>query len=67
MWWLAPARIQGVFTPPHSLHGATERGSLPAYERAKGHPSTHVQHVEPEREIFGTIVTEGTTVTTRKR
>ena len=38
-----------------------------ANEDATGQPSTSTQSVESERDGFGTIVTELTIVTTRKR
>ena len=43
-------------------------GPPPSYDRdATGEPSTHTQHAESERDDFGTVVTEVTIVTTRKR
>ena len=67
MWKLAPVKAEGAFALPHPPPETTEHGSLPSYEGTTGQSSTRTQHVESNREDFGTIVTEVTTVTTRKR
>ena len=53
---------------PKPLQSSRCSGSLPSYnEDATGQPSTHTHHADSERDDFGTIVTEVTTVTTRRR
>ena len=43
-------------------------GSLPSYDGdATGQSSAHAQHAEYERDDLGTVVTEVTTITTRKK
>jgi len=62
IWMLIPVKVEG---------GSSENlcsCSLPAYDReATGQSSARAQHAEYERDDFGTIVTEVTTITTRKR
>ena len=60
MWNLIPVNVEAS--------GKMGQGSPPSYEGdATGQSSTRTQHAESERDDFGTIVTEVTTVTTRKR
>ena len=60
--------FEEVFTPSQSSSGGLDSDSLPSYSRnATGESSTHAQHAESENDEFGTIVTEVTVVTTRKR
>jgi len=59
MWKLIPVNVKCV---PSETLGSS---SLPSYDgNATGQSSTHAQHVESERDDFGTIVSEVTTVTT---
>ena len=45
-----------------------DSGSLPSYDGdATGQSSARAQHAEYERDDFGTVVTEVTTITTRKK
>ena len=68
IWKLIPVKVEGLFTasqPSPETHGS---GSPPSYSGdATGQSSTRAQHVESERDDFGTIMTEVTTITTRKR
>jgi len=65
-WRLIPVKNEGAFTPLSSdVFGS---GALPPYDGdASGQSSTRAQRVESEQDGFGTIVTEVTTITTRKR
>ena len=61
--------VEGISIP---LRSPSEPlgGFPPSYNRdTTGYSSTRTQHAEPERDDFGTIVTEVTTtvVTTRKK
>ena len=68
MWKLIPVRVEGMFTPLQSSSETLDPGSLPPYcLDATRRSSARAQHVESERDDFGTIVTEVTTVTTRRR
>jgi hypothetical protein len=61
-------QVEGAFTPSRSLSETLSLGSLPSYDGdAAGQPSTRAQYAESERDDLGTIVTEVTTVTTRRR
>jgi len=42
-------------------------GSLPSDDGDRWHSSARAQHAESERDEFGTVVTEVTVVTTRKK
>ena len=60
MWDLIPVSVEGPET--------TGRDSPPLYEGdATGRYHTRAHNAETERDDFGTIVTEITTVTTRRR
>ena len=62
VWKLIPVRVEGTVPAPQS-----PRDTPPLYDgRATGSepPSTRVQHIGSERDEFGTIVNEVTTVTT---
>ena len=65
LWKLIPVKAGGAFTPRCSSFEIQESGSLPLYEGVGQQSSTH--QAESERDNFGTIVTEVTVVTTRKR
>jgi len=57
-----------VPTPSQSSFERFDPGPLPSYEgNTAGQSSTRAQNVESERDDFGTVVTEVTIVTTRKR
>ena len=61
-------KAEGPFTPSQPSSETLDSDSLPSYHGdVAGQSSTHDQHVESERDHFGTIVTEVTTVTTRRR
>jgi len=61
-------KAEDTFTPSQLSPEALSSGPPPSYDRdATGEPSTRTQHVESESDDFGTIVTEVTTVATRKR
>ena len=61
--------VEGRFTSPGSSSETPGSGPPPSYHGdATGESSTHNQHTESERDdSFGTIVTEVTTITTRRR
>ena len=67
IWKLIPVKVEGVFTPLQLLSEALRSGSLPSYDGDTLQPSARAQHAESERDEFGTVVTEVTVVTTRKR
>ena len=65
IWKLIPVKIDSVFAPPSKPLGSS---SLPSYDDdATGQSSTYTQHAESEHDDFGTIVTEVTVITTRKK
>jgi len=68
MWKFIPAKVEGTLTPPRLSSETPGLGPLPSYdEDVAGQSSTRAQHAEYERDDFGTVVTEITTTTTRKR
>ncbi|KAF9648161.1 hypothetical protein BDM02DRAFT_2342340 [Thelephora ganbajun] len=68
IWKLLPVKVEGTVTPSQSSPETLGSGPLPSYEDgASGQSSTRAQHTESERDDFGTIVTEVTTVTTTTR
>jgi len=63
MWKLIPVRVE-----PRSPNEAGGQEFPPSYEGdGTGQSSTRTQRAESERDDFGTIVTEVTTVTTNTR
>ena len=66
IWKLLPVKVEGESAPlqPSSEMGS---GSLPSYDEETRQSSAHTQQVESERDEFGTVVTEVTIITTRKR
>ena len=68
VWKLIPVKTEGAVTPSQSLSEVLGSGSPPSYNGgATGQSSTRTQHAESERDGFGTIVTEVTTITKRYR
>jgi hypothetical protein len=69
IWKLIPVKVEGIFTPSQPSSETLGSGFPPSYdaEATVGQSSTRAQHAESERDDFGTIVTEVTTVTTRRR
>ena len=68
IWKLIPVEVEGATAASRSSSEALGSGSPPSYDGGvTGQSSTGAQHVESERDDFGTIVTEVTTITTRKR
>lgn len=68
IWRLIPVRTEDASTPQHLSSESLAPGFLPPYSGdATGESSTRAHHAESDRDDFGTIVTEVTTVTTRKR
>jgi hypothetical protein len=60
--------VEGTATASRSLPRTIHSDSLPPYNRGTtGQSSTHAHQAESEHDGFGTIVTEVTTVTTRRR
>ena len=63
MWKLIPVKVES-----RPSTGTVGQEFPPSYEGdAIGQPSAHNQRTEFERDDFGTVVTEVTTVTTRRR
>jgi len=61
-------KAEGTFAPSRLPPETPDLVPPPSYDRdATGEPSARTQHVEFESDDFGTIVTEVTTVTTRRR
>ncbi|KAF9649752.1 hypothetical protein BDM02DRAFT_1746022 [Thelephora ganbajun] len=71
MWRLIPlnSKTEGIFAPSQLPSETLGSGPLPSYDRdvTGQSASTHAQHMGSERDDFGTVVTEVTIVTTRKR
>ena len=72
IWKFIPVKVddvRGMFTPSQSSPETLDSSSLPSYDGdTTGQPSARTQqYVESEREDLGTIVTEITTITTRRR
>jgi len=69
IWKLIPVNIEGTSKLSQQLPEMLSSGSLPPYDEdaTTGQSSTRAQHAESERDDLGTIVTEVTIVTTRKR
>lgn len=63
MWRLIAADFEG--SPLKA--GDLELRPLPVCDEVPGQTPVHAQNTEYERDGFGTIVTEVTTITTRKR
>ena len=59
-------KLESPITPPStSSSGNSDSSSPPSYDGdVTGQPSTRSQHIEFERDDFGTIVNEVTVVTT---
>jgi hypothetical protein len=67
-WRLIPVKAEGTFTPSSLSSETPGSGPPPSYDRdVTGEPSTRAQRVESKGDDLGTIVTEVTTITTRKR
>jgi len=61
-------KVEGAFAPSRSSSGIPVSGLPPSYDGdATGESPARAQRTDFERDDFGTIVTEVTTVTTRKR
>ena len=61
-------RVEGRSTHSGSSSETLGSGSPPSYDgNTTGQPSARTQQTEFQRDDFGTIVTEVTTVTTHKR
>lgn len=61
-------KVEGAFTPSRSSSEALGSRLLPPYdEEGTGRSPTPAQHAESGLDGFGTVVTEVTVVTTRKR
>jgi len=70
IWNLISVNVENTFAPSQLSSETLSSGLLPSYdgEATSGlQPSTCAHHTESEREGFGTIVTEVTTITTHKR
>jgi hypothetical protein len=67
IWKLLPVQVEGAFTPSQSSSGTPGSGPPPSYGGATGQSSARTHHAESERDDFGTIVTEVTTITKRYR
>lgn len=61
-------RVEGVTTPSGLLSETLGLGSPPSYGGGTTEqPCAPTHHMESKRDDFGTVVTEVTTVTTRRR
>jgi hypothetical protein len=61
-------KVEDAFMPSQSSSETLGSGFPPSYDGdATGQSSTRAQYAESEQDDFGTVVTEVTTVTTRKR
>jgi len=67
IWKLIPVKVEGSFTHAQLPAETVISGSLPPYNGNQWQAIAHAQHVESERDEFGTVVTEVTVVTTRKK
>jgi len=68
VWRLIPVEVESVDTPLPQSSPETFGLGLPPYDlNEPGQSSSHTQHMGSERDDFGTVVTEVTTVTTRKK
>jgi hypothetical protein len=68
IWKLLPVKVEGVSTLPRALSEVLGSGSPPSYNGgATEQSSTRIHHADSERDDFGTIVTEVTTITKRYR
>ena len=67
MWRLIPAMLEGRFTPSGPSSETLGSGSPPSYAGDTTGRSSRTQHTESECDDFGTVVTEVTIITTRKR
>jgi len=68
IWKLIPVKTEVVSKPSGpSSETLNDSSSPPLYEGAGGQPSTQTQRTESEDDDFGTVVTEVTIVTTRKK
>ena len=67
IWKLIPVKIESAFKPSRSSSGTLGLGSLPLYDGDVTGQSSTTLNMESERDDFGTIVTEVTTVTTHRR
>ena len=66
VWKLIPVKLEGA--SPRQSPETLGSGSPPSYDGARpGQSSARTQVVESEHDDFGTIVTEVTTITTRRR
>jgi len=68
IWKLIPMKVEGTSPPSQPSSETVGSGPFLSYDGpATGQSSTHAQHTESERDEFGTVVTEVTVITTRKR
>ena len=67
IWKLISVKVEGVFAPSRSSSETLSFGSLPSYDGEAWQSSARTQQAESERDEFGTVVTEVTVITTRKR
>ena len=64
-WRLIPVKVEDTSTPSQPLPETIGSDTLPSYDGGKTtQSSAQAQHVEYERDDFGTVVTEVTTKTT---
>ena len=64
---MLPVKVEGGFVPSRSSSETLGLGPLPSYDGDTWQSSARAQHTESERDELGTLVTEVTVVTTRKR
>ena len=67
-WRLIPVKVEGTSTPSQILSETLGTDALPSYDGdTAGQRPAQAQHTAYEYDGFGTVVTEVTTITTRKR
>ena len=67
IWKLIPMKVEGSFARSQLSAETLGSGSLPSYDGETSQSSARAEQVQSERDEFGTVVTEVTVVTTRKR
>jgi len=68
IWKLIPVKVEGASAPSQPSSETIGSGPSRSHDGlTTSQSSTHAQHAESDRDEFGTVVTEVTVVTTRKR
>ena len=67
IWKLIPVEVEGSSRHAQLPAETVASGSLPSYDGDQWQTSALAQHAESEHDEFGTVITEVTVVTTRKK